>query len=348
MLHRSASSLFKLMKLGGVALFSLGLIPAVALANDRPLVLAQYQELVVEEPATDTAANDDTPSIEEMDLSDDEEPSSIEGEVSEPMIEQAGDGAELTEQLEETVNAGVLADPNYRMSATLDVSGNLAFRGMVPDYSSRNLLSYLADDLDNVSVAQGAPEGFMQTLFAGISALRELDSGQVAFANGNWLLTGYADIDTKKNAAEAILSRLSEDGVWRTMITAPKAGQVCSAAIAEFMSANALLFGSGSAQLTESSRELLPAIAERLNICPEQPVYVEGHTDSDGSDALNLRLSIARAETVVDELIDLGVAVTRLYAVGYGASLPIASNATAEGRRQNRRIVFNFEDIAAQ
>lgn len=350
MLDRSVRHNFKLIGLGGVALCGLGLAANIGLANDQPVVLAQYQELVINEPLAGETVEDDTPSIEEIDLNE-VEPDSLEADDPEQVVEQSGEGAELSDTLEATADESIPVDPDYRMSVTLDLSGNLAFRGMVPDGSSRNLLSYLVDsseELNGVSVSEGAPDGFMQTLFAGISALRELDSGQVAFANGNWLLTGYAAIDTKKNAAEATLARLSDDGIWRIMITAPDALEVCRTAINEFMSENTLLFGSGSAQLTDNSRELLPELAERLNICPDQPVYVEGHTDSDGGDALNLRLSIARAETVVDELIDLGVAVTRLYAVGYGASLPIASNATVEGKRQNRRIVFNFEDIAAQ
>nr|WP_255714515.1 OmpA family protein [Pelagibacterium xiamenense] len=112
------------------------------------------------------------------------------------------------------------------------------------------------------------------------------------------------------------------------------------------MADKSLLFASGSANLTPDSRALLPDIAQLLNICPQTTVYVEGHTDSDGSEALNLPLSVARAEAVVDELVALGVSAPRLYAVGYGSSLPIASNDTIQGKRQNRRIAFTFEDAA--
>ncbi len=67
---------------------------------------------------------------------------------------------------------------------------------------------------------------------------------------------------------------------------------------------------------------------------------VEGHTDSDGAADANLTLSVMRAERVVDELLELGVDATRLFAVGYGETLPIASNETQGGKRLNRRIVF--------
>jgi outer membrane protein OmpA-like peptidoglycan-associated protein len=73
-------------------------------------------------------------------------------------------------------------------------------------------------------------------------------------------------------------------------------------------------------------------------------VEVEGHTDSDGDDQANLALSVSRAEAVVDALIERGVSPDRLYAVGYGESLPIASNETKAGKQANRRIAFTLSD----
>jgi outer membrane protein OmpA-like peptidoglycan-associated protein len=71
---------------------------------------------------------------------------------------------------------------------------------------------------------------------------------------------------------------------------------------------------------------------------------VEGHTDADGDDRLNLALSVARAEAVVEELIARGLAPDRVYAIGYGEALPVADNGTADGKRQNRRIVISVMD----
>lgn len=109
---------------------------------------------------------------------------------------------------------------------------------------------------------------------------------------------------------------------------------------------NAILFASGSTSPTAASQELISDIADILAICPSQPVYVEGHTDADGRAETNLVLSLTRAEAVVDLLVEQGIDPERLFAVGYGASLPIASNETAAGKAENRRIVFSFEDIA--
>ena len=71
---------------------------------------------------------------------------------------------------------------------------------------------------------------------------------------------------------------------------------------------------------------------------------IEGHTDSNGSDAYNLRLSQRRADAVRQYLIEHGIAASRIDAVGRGESQPIADNKTAEGRAQNRRVVLVRSD----
>lgn len=239
-------------------------------------------------------------------------------------------------------------DPQYRFSALKGADGTLSVQGAVPDPATQALVRALADgaEPDALNVDAAAPRDFVSALYAGLAALDRLDQGQLAYANGTWLLTGYASIDTQKAQALDVLAQLGDPDRFRTMITAPPAAAVCKSELEAFMDGKAILFASGSANLTPQSQALLPDIAQILDQCPRTAVYVEGHTDSDGGAALNLPLSVARAEAVVDELVALGVSVERLYAVGYGSSLPIASNATTDGKRRNRRIVFTFEDIA--
>ena len=69
---------------------------------------------------------------------------------------------------------------------------------------------------------------------------------------------------------------------------------------------------------------------------------IGGHTDSQGREAMNLTLSQARAEAVLDTLLSLEVLTTNLTAKGYGESAPIADNGTEEGRQANRRIEFTL------
>jgi outer membrane protein OmpA-like peptidoglycan-associated protein len=97
-------------------------------------------------------------------------------------------------------------------------------------------------------------------------------------------------------------------------------------------------FATGKAELTPESQAILDGVAESLVAHEDIKVQVGGHTDNTGSAAVNKRLSAARAEAVRQYLISKGVAANRLTARGFGPSKPIASNKTAEGRSQNRRV----------
>jgi outer membrane protein OmpA-like peptidoglycan-associated protein len=88
---------------------------------------------------------------------------------------------------------------------------------------------------------------------------------------------------------------------------------------------------------------LLNEIASVMNQHPEVvKIQIEGHTDGDGSAAYNQKLSQARAEAVMAYLINAGVSGSRLTAVGYGEDRPIDTNATPEGKAQNRRVDFTI------
>jgi OOP family OmpA-OmpF porin len=97
-------------------------------------------------------------------------------------------------------------------------------------------------------------------------------------------------------------------------------------------------FGGGSSILTPGSFAVLDGVATALNAHPEIRVEIASYTDDAGSPALNLRLSQLRAEAVRGYLSSRGVAPGRMVARGFGAASPIASNTTAAGRAQNRRV----------
>jgi len=99
-------------------------------------------------------------------------------------------------------------------------------------------------------------------------------------------------------------------------------------------------FETASATLTTGSRPVLDAVAQDLKLHPRVQVELQGHTDSRGADAYNLELSQRRADSVRDYLIAQGVSGTRLTAKGYGETQPVADNATAAGRAENRRVVM--------
>jgi OOP family OmpA-OmpF porin len=87
-------------------------------------------------------------------------------------------------------------------------------------------------------------------------------------------------------------------------------------------------------------------VANFLKAYPVKDVSLEGHTDSEGSDAYNDDLSKRRAESVKNVLVDaFGIDAARISTEGYGESRPIATNETVEGRQQNRRVVANIETV---
>ncbi|MCS7297521.1 MAG: FG-GAP-like repeat-containing protein [Bacteroidia bacterium] len=98
-----------------------------------------------------------------------------------------------------------------------------------------------------------------------------------------------------------------------------------------------IYFDFDKATLRPESLEELERVVQFLKENPSLRVEISGHTDSDGSDAYNLRLSQARAQSVVDYLISRGIDAARLVARGYGESRPVAPNDTPENKQKNRR-----------
>jgi len=101
----------------------------------------------------------------------------------------------------------------------------------------------------------------------------------------------------------------------------------------------AVLFVSGKAELLPIAQQKLNDVAEALKQTEdEQSIKIEGYTDSRGSDETNLKLSQQRAEAVRAYLVNRGVKAARISAEGKGEQNPIATNDTAEGRANNRRV----------
>ena len=102
--------------------------------------------------------------------------------------------------------------------------------------------------------------------------------------------------------------------------------------------AKTILFNSGKATFKEETMPVLQAITEILKEFPGSRFMIEGHTDSDGSNALNQTLSMNRAHAVMNYLIENGIAADRLQHEGYGETRPIDTNKTTKGKANNRRV----------
>lgn len=108
---------------------------------------------------------------------------------------------------------------------------------------------------------------------------------------------------------------------------------------------NNVTFDSSSATLKPAGANTLTGVAMVLKEYPKTAVNVIGYTDSTGGHDLNMRLSQQRADSVASSLIAQGVDANRIRTSGMGPANPIASNSTAEGKAQNRRVEITLSPI---
>ena len=104
-------------------------------------------------------------------------------------------------------------------------------------------------------------------------------------------------------------------------------------------------FDIGSYSLKPEFRATLDKVADSLKQYPDSLIDVYGHTDSTGSDAYNQTLSENRARTVANYLQTQGVNPARIRSQGYGETMPVADNATEDGRRKNRRVEIKIVPV---
>ncbi|MAN59322.1 MAG: cell envelope biogenesis protein OmpA [Flavobacteriaceae bacterium] len=104
-----------------------------------------------------------------------------------------------------------------------------------------------------------------------------------------------------------------------------------------------ILFDYDKATIRQESYSALQSIADIMKEYPNTVFHIQGHTDSRGSDAYNMKLSKERAASVMDYLTTIGMPANRLTSEGYGEERPIATNNTAAGRQQNRRVEISLQ-----
>lgn len=109
------------------------------------------------------------------------------------------------------------------------------------------------------------------------------------------------------------------------------------------ISAHGFQFPTGVSEIQTDNFPLMNKIIRAIEIFPDSRIEVTGHTDATGSDNINKSISEARAEKVGKFLIEVGdIAPKRITTRGYGESRPVASNKTAAGRAENRRVEINI------
>ena len=111
---------------------------------------------------------------------------------------------------------------------------------------------------------------------------------------------------------------------------------------------DSILFDLNSAALKFQSMTTLDQMADVMVRYPDSGILVKGHTDSTGSEKYNQELSERRSKTVRNYLISKGVSSMRITAIGFGETIPIVSNDTAEGRARNRRVEIEIKPNPSQ
>ena len=153
-------------------------------------------------------------------------------------------------------------------------------------------------------------------------------------------------IDSQLKAIKFHLNGFKEEGVERLFMTNIKILEGGEDLRRKLMregkiSTNGILFDSGSANIKPQSLGVVRQISQVLMQDENMKLNIIGHTDSDGSDDANLKLSKARAETVKQVLIDIyNISTDRLTTDGKGETQPVSDNSTANGKAQNRRVEF--------
>ena len=246
--------------------------------------------------------------------------------------------------------------PGVVFTAAKSESGAIAISGNLEDKSARSFVNRMAkavfqtsDMRDSTRADRSVPESWTGRVVAGMEALAMLDHGSLSLTPDRSELAGSSgERDKIKDAGSQIAAiglpyelRIEFDPSLLLGARSPTPEE-CISAVYDAQKSRKISFQPGSERVTSETVPVLNAIAEVLADCPRAVIEIAGHTDSQGGEEMNLRLSSKRARAVLEQLAFRGAWFGNLTARGYGESKPIADNGTDEGRERNRRIEFRL------
>ncbi|GAA6209488.1 OmpA family protein [Cognatishimia sp. WU-CL00825] len=241
--------------------------------------------------------------------------------------------------------------------ATLSPEGLMQMRGKLgSDLSSNTVASYAkarfgSDNIyDSIRVTETMPNGWPNRVMTGLDALSTLHHGAVTVTADQIRVSGKSGHqDVGARISQLLSKRLGETQQFSLDVAYderldPLANiptpEDCVARIQAAQSEVKISFEPGSGTLDAAAMPIIGAIAEILDTCGELPLEIQGHTDSQGRESMNLALSQNRAQSVLAALRDRRILTSAFTAQGYGEANPIADNKTEAGREANRRIEF--------
>lgn len=242
-------------------------------------------------------------------------------------------------------------------TATLSPEGQVQLRGRLGSENMRDITDSFAKarfGTDRVYMAARVvpdlPADWSSRVLTGIEALGYLSNGFLAVTPDNVVVSGNTgDATTQDKIARLMVEKLGDGSLFETDITYLEAldpiaalptPDECEASIAAIVSEGKISFEPGSATIDSTGLGTMDQIAGVLLECGDLQLEVQGHTDSQGREEMNLALSQSRAESVLNELRARRVLTGSFVAKGYGETQPIADNDTEDGREANRRIEF--------
>lgn len=265
----------------------------------------------------------------------------------------------LTSTLEKPEKKTKATGP-VQFSATLLPSGKLSLRGRLLDDRQRDAVDSYAKarfGAGKVFTAttkdKALPDGWPIRVLAGLQALSILHDGSLLVQPDNVTIAGTSGVQDAKDQISRILSDKLGPGQGFTIkvdynkALDPEANlptpKQCLATIQTALKGNKINFEPGSDSFTADSAPTLDQVAAELRKCPGLKLEIAGYTDSQGRPEMNLALSQARAQAVLQALAARRVLVGNIVARGYGEEHPIASNKTEAGREANRRIEITLQ-----
>ena len=243
--------------------------------------------------------------------------------------------------------------------ATLSPEGQVQLRGRLTDDALRELAdSYAKASFGSDKVYTAArivddlPADWPTRVLSALDALSKLANGTVIVTPDSVSVAGNTgNPDASTQIATLLAGKLGEGKDYEVKVAYqekldPVLGlptpQECEAEIGKVVAKGKINFEPGSATIDASTLGTMDQIAEILQDCRDIALEVQGYTDSQGREEMNLALSQSRAQSVLNELRARRVITGSFVAKGYGEESPVASNDTEEGREANRRIEFKL------
>ncbi|NUR70865.1 MAG: OmpA family protein [Hamadaea sp.] len=229
------------------------------------------------------------------------------------------------------------AAPTKKPSVTATVDGTqLAITGAVSQ-TAKAALESKAGTQSGLTVDPNVTEDGVAGLYAIVDALGATAKGvTIALSDGRITVSGQVGSTAVRDAVVAAAGQAVGGANVSDQLTVAPPTEVQQALI----SLPPITFEDNSAVLTAAGRAAVASAATILQANPAVIVRIEGHTDDTGTAAHNLELSKARAATVLNTLISLGVAKKRLSSNGFGESRPRVPNTSDHNRAINRRVEF--------